>query len=57
MSSDFIETKTAEALAAHDAGDTQGLVHALAEAIKENDASFEETLAAISDAIRRQRGA
>ncbi|WP_191971364.1 hypothetical protein [Streptomyces luteolifulvus] len=56
MSNEFIETKTAEALAANAAGDTQGLAHAIVEAINENDAPFEQTVAAMTDAVRRQNG-
>ncbi|MGV4890395.1 hypothetical protein ACSR0Z_28025 [Streptomyces viridosporus] len=51
---DFITAKAAEALAARDAGDAQGIAHALTEAICENDASFEQTVAALTDAVRRQ---
>ena len=55
MSNDFIETKTAEALAANAAGDAQRLAHALVEAINENDAPFEQTVADMTDAVRRQK--
>ncbi|MFB7162075.1 hypothetical protein [Streptomyces sp. NPDC056242] len=56
MASDFIETKTAEALAANAAGDAKGLAHALIEAINENDAPFEKTVADMTDVVRRQNG-
>ncbi|MCZ4516427.1 hypothetical protein O3Q52_51660 [Streptomyces sp. ActVer] len=56
MSNEFIETKTAEALAANAAGDAQGLAHALIEAIAENDAPFEQTVTDMTDAVRRQNG-
>ena len=56
MSNEFIETKTAEALAANAAGDAQGLAHAIVEAINENDAPFEQTVADMTDAVRRQKG-
>lgn len=54
MASEFIETKTAEALAANAAGDAQGLAHALIEAINENDAPFEQTVADMADVVHRQ---
>jgi hypothetical protein len=56
MANEFIETKTAEALAANAAGDAQGLAHALIEAINENDAPFAQTIADMTDAVRRQNG-
>ncbi|WP_392968179.1 hypothetical protein [Streptomyces sp. LN245] len=56
MTNEFIETKTAEALAANAAGDGQGLAHALIEAIHENDAPFAQTIADMTDAVRRQNG-
>ncbi|EFE72629.1 predicted protein [Streptomyces viridosporus ATCC 14672] len=54
--SDFIETKAGEALAARDAGDTQGIAHALIEAIAENDGTFAQTITALTAAVRRQTG-
>jgi hypothetical protein len=40
-----------------DAGDDKALAHALIEAISENDAPFEQTVAAMTDAATRQREA
>uniref|UniRef100_A0AAU1I133 Antitoxin n=1 Tax=Streptomyces sp. NBC_00180 TaxID=2903632 RepID=A0AAU1I133_9ACTN len=54
--SKFIADKTAEALAANDRGDSQGLAHALIEAISENDAPFEQTVTDMTDSVTRQRG-
>ncbi|WP_460067357.1 hypothetical protein [Streptomyces sp. YKOK-I1] len=56
MANDFIEAKAAQALAAMAAGDPQGVGHALAEAISENDAPFEQTVQAMTDAVNRQKG-
>jgi hypothetical protein len=56
MTNEFIETKAAEALAANAAGDAQGLAHALIEAIHENDGTFAQTVADMTDAVRRQNG-
>jgi hypothetical protein len=52
--SKFIDDKAAEALAARDAGNTEAIGHALAEAILENNAPIEETLKAMTDAVNRQ---
>lgn len=57
VSSKFIDDKVGEAIAAMDAGDDQALAHALIEAISENDAPFEQTIADMTDAANRQRKA
>ncbi|MFI0139644.1 hypothetical protein [Streptomyces luteogriseus] len=56
MSNQFINDKTREAIAAMRSGNGQGVAHALIEAINENDAPFEKTVADMTDAAKRQRG-
>ncbi|MEU0589941.1 hypothetical protein [Streptomyces ardesiacus] len=56
MASSFINDKAAEVIAAADAGDTQRVVQVMAEAIKENTASAEQTVAAVTQAINQQKG-
>lgn len=56
MASSFINDKAAEVIAAADAGDTQRVVQVMAEAIKENTASAEETVAAVTQAVNQQKG-
>lgn len=56
MTSRFINDKAAEVIAAADAGDTQRVVQVMAEAIKENTASAEETVAAVTRAVNQQKG-
>ncbi|NKQ28035.1 hypothetical protein [Streptomyces galbus] len=55
--SDFITDKTAEMIAAADAGDDQALKAAFTEALSENDTSLAQTLAAMTAAATRLRGA
>jgi hypothetical protein len=55
--SDFITDKTAEMIAAADSGDDQALAHAFTEALSENDTGLAETLAAMTEAATRLRGA
>lgn len=54
--SKFINDKVSEAITAMDAGDDKGLAHAVIEAISENDAPFEQTIAAMTEAAKNQRG-
>lgn len=56
MPSNFINDKAAEVIAAADAGDTQRIVQVMAEAIKENTASAQETVAAVTQAVNQQKG-
>ncbi len=56
MTSRFINDKAAEVIAAADAGDTQRVVQVMAEAIKENTASAEQTVAAVTRAVNQQKG-
>lgn len=56
MASSFINDKAAEVIAAADAGDTQRIVQVMAEAIKENTASAEQTVAAVTQAVNQQKG-
>lgn len=55
MTSRFINDKAAEVIAA-DAGDTQRVVQVMAKAIKENTASAEQTVAAVTQAVNQQKG-
>ncbi|WP_185832137.1 hypothetical protein [Streptomyces sp. WAC 04229] len=55
MASSFINDKAAEVIAAADAGDTQRIVQVMAEAIKENTASAEQTVAAVTQAVNQQK--
>jgi hypothetical protein len=57
VSSKFITDKTAEMLAAVDSGDDQAMVQAFTEAVSENDTGVVETLAAMTEAATRLRGA
>lgn len=57
MARDFINDKVTEMITAADSGNDQALAAAFNEALRENDGSVEQTLAAMTKAAQQQRSA
>ncbi|WP_394436234.1 hypothetical protein [Streptomyces sp. SGAir0957] len=56
MARNFISEKTAEATAAMQRGDGQRAAQVITEAIKENTGTFQETVTAMTQAAKVQKG-